>query len=297
VNHPWVVDPALLQAKNEGRVAIVSGRVVILASAPPTPTYPTAASLPTSWSGLIQEPPKSGRDDKNVPYTDYNYVLFCGPGTAAVVLYYWPATRGAVTTKSGYFVEPVDVGANRYARTYWKAQDAGGYGRGMIMYLAEVEWPAPDRGVSWWANPGIMRWSSHPSTNIENLVDGLNWEASGGTRLNYFYVVVRTYDLSAAALLDHVHSDINAGVPVVVAARTSDGVHSLPFWKVKSKRSAGNHFVTIVGYDDAAATYKVMDTCGVTCNDRNVRAGVKAMSQSALFSLIVAESDNDGIMW
>jgi hypothetical protein len=58
-----------------------------------------------------------------------------------------------------------------------------------------------------------------------------------------------------------------------------------------------NHFVTVVGYDDAAKTYSVMDTCGTTCNDRNLRAGVGTMSQAGLFSLIQAESDNDGIMW
>jgi hypothetical protein len=40
-----------------------------------------------------------------------------------------------------------------------------------------------------------------------------------------------------------------------------------------------------------------MDTCGVTCNDRNLRSGVRSMSQSALFSLIQAEPDDDGIMW
>jgi hypothetical protein len=40
-----------------------------------------------------------------------------------------------------------------------------------------------------------------------------------------------------------------------------------------------------------------MDTCGTTCNDQNVRAGVKTMSQAALYALIVAESDNDGVIW
>jgi hypothetical protein len=55
--------------------------------------------------------------------------------------------------------------------------------------------------------------------------------------------------------------------------------------------------VTVVGYDDNAGTYAVMDTCGTTCNDRNVRAGIRNISQAALFSLIEAESDDDGIMW
>jgi hypothetical protein len=280
-------------------VAIDSGgRVVILDRAPPTPDYPAAAALDTRWSGLIQEPPLRGKDDHGTAYADRNYALFCGPGTAAVVLYYWPASRSAVTTRSGTFVEPVNLGTSRQARTYWKAQDAGGYGRGMILYLAEEEWPAPDRGLSWWLRPGVMDWDAHPpETNVPNLVDAINWEASGGSQLNYFYTIVPASQLTAPALRDHIRADIGMGVPVVIAARTSDGKNSLPVWRVKSSRSAANHFVTVVGYDDNAGTYAVMDTCGLLCNDRNVRAGVRSVGQSALFSLIRAESDDDGIMW
>jgi hypothetical protein len=294
----WQPDAVLVQAKNEGRVMIDAGVIHVLATAPPPRTYPAAASLDTGWTGLMQEPPRIGTDDRNVSYTDYNYSLFCGAGTAAVVLYYWPATRKTVTTKSGSFVEPVNLGPNRYAKTYWKAQDAGGYGRGMILYLAENEWPLPDRNQYWWPKPGLMNWDARPaSTNVQNLVDGINWEASGQTRLNFFYVIVPASQLTQAALLDHVHSDIALGVPTVIAARTSDGKNALPFWRVKPASSAVNHFVTVVGYDDTAGTYTVMDTCGTTCNDRNLRAGVRAMSQAALFSLIQAEPDDDGIMW
>ena len=295
----WQPDDILVQAKNDGRVVRDSvGHVVILSAASAPRDYPGSAQLDTRWTGLMQEPPRLGVDDKGVTYTDYNYSLFCGAGTAAVVLYYWPATKTAVTTKAGSFQEPVNLGTNRFAKTYWKATDAGGYGRGMILYLAESLWPAPDRTQYWWPQAGLMMWAAHPpSTNVQNLVDGINWEASGGTRLNYFYVIVFASDLTARALLDHVHADIAMGVPVVIAARTSDGKNSLPFWSVKPTKSAVNHFVTVVGYDDAAKTYTVMDTCGTTCNDRNMRSGVRTMSQAGLFSLIQAESDNDGIMW
>ena len=295
----WQPDPVLAAAKAEGRVTIDSaGHAVILNAAPPARAYPAAAALDTRWTGLIQEPPRTGVDDKGTPYTDYNYSLFCGSGTAAVVLYYWPATHNAVTSKAGYFAEPVNLGANRYARTYWKAQDAGGYGRGMILYLATAEWPGPDRNQTWWPRPGLMNWDAHPpSTYVQNLVDGINWEASGASRINYFYVIVPASQLTAAALLDHVHADIGLGVPVVIAARTSDGSHSLPNWSTKPAKSAVNHFVSLVGYDDTAGTYTVMDTCGLTCNDRNTRAGARTISQTSLFSLIEAEVDDDGIMW
>jgi hypothetical protein len=298
-DRPWQQDVALVVAKNEGRVIVDSqGNVVLLAQDPAPPMYAAASSLDMSWSGLIQEPPRTGTDDKGNAYTDYNYSLFCGAGTGAVVLYYWQATHGAVTTKSGTFAEPVNLGANRYSSTYWSAQGSGGYGRGMILYLAEQEWPTPDQGLSWWAQPGIMTWSAHPpSTDVKNLIDAINWEASGRTNLSYFYIAVTASALTAAALDDHVHSDISMGVPVVIAARTADGTSSLPFWNVKSRSSAVNHFVTVVGYDDTDSTYAVMDTCGVTCNDQNTRAGVRNISKAALFALIEAESDNDGIMW
>jgi hypothetical protein len=297
-DRPFAVDPALVLAKNEGRVTVdAAGLVEISSVALQPPAYATAASLPTAWSGLIQEPPTSGKDDKGAAFVDYNYKLLCGPGTAAVVLFYFPASHAAVTTRSTVFREPVDLGRYRYAATYWKAQDAGGNGRGMIAYLAAVEWPAPDKGLSWWSRPGIIRWATHPATYVENLVDALNWEASGRTRLNYFYVSVPASSLTASALLDHVHTDIGMGLPVAVATRTSDGIHSLPAWRLKSRRSAGNHFITIVGYDDNAGTYTVIDTCGLTCNDRNVRGGVETMTQQAVYALIEAESDNDGIIW
>jgi hypothetical protein len=294
----WQQDSSFIAAKIGGRVARDSnGAAVVLAQAPEL-TFPASATLATSWSGLMQEPPRTGTDDRGVAYTDYNYSGFCGAGAAAVMLYYWPASHGAVTTRSGTFVEPVDLGTNRHASTYWKAEGAGGYGRGMILSLAEAEWPMPDRGLPWWPQPGLMNWSaSPPSTNVANLTDAVNWEASGGSRLDYFYVAVRASEMDQTDLRTFVHSDIHDGVPVIVAARTSDGTYALPYWNVKSTSRAVNHFVTIVGYDDTAGTYSVMDTCGTTCNDKNTRAGVKTMSQAALYALIVAESDNDGVIW
>ncbi|MGZ6314256.1 MAG: hypothetical protein ACXWNI_01345 [Candidatus Limnocylindrales bacterium] len=296
----WVQDSSFVAAKMAGRVGRDSqGRVVALAQAPDL-TFPPSATLATSWSGLIQEPPRTGTDDRGAAYTDYNYSSFCGAGAAAVTLYYWPGSTAAVTSKVGSFTEPVDWASPYHATTYWKATGPDGYGRGMIMYLSEVAWPAPDKGEAWWQKPGIVDWTTRPglaATNVANLADAVNWEASGGSKLDYFYVAVAADRLSAADLRTFVHTDIHYGVPVIIAARTSDGTYALPYWNVKSTSRAVNHFVTVVGYDDAAGTYSVMDTCGPTCNDKNARAGVKTMSQAALFALIAAESDNDGVIW
>jgi hypothetical protein len=246
----------------------------------------------------MQEPPPTGVDDAGKTYRDDNYALLCGPGAGAVVLYYWKAARHAVMTTAGSFTEPVNLGTNRYATTTWAASDAGGNGRGMIMYLAEQLWPAPDRGRPWWTAAGMMSWSNRPpSTDIWNLADGINWEASAGRSVSYFYSIVSASDLTQAAFLNHVHADIAAGVPVVVAARTSNGSVALPYWRVTSTRNAGNHFVTVVGYDDAAGTYTTIDTCGKGCNSTGVRSGVGHIGQAALYALIRAESDNDGIIW
>ena len=298
-DRPWQQDPIFLRDKSDGRVAIdAKGEVVIIDRLPATFDYPSAGSLDTSWTGKIQEPPSAGTDDRGKPYTDNNYSLFCGAGAGAVVMYYWPASNKMVTTTADTFTEPVNLGTNRYASTYWASEDAGGYGRGMVMYLAEVEWPMVDRGASWWKRPGLMNWGAQPpSTDVPNLIDAINWEASGRTRLNYFYVAVPASKLTAATLLDHVHADISMGVPVVAAARTSNGKVALPYWRVKPIKSAVNHFVTIVGYNDSAGTYSVMDTCGTTCNDANARSGVSIISQATLYQLIAAESDDDGIMW
>jgi hypothetical protein len=298
-DRPWQQDPAFLRDKLEGRVVLdAQGEVVILSSLPGPRDYPSTRSLDTSWTGLIQEPPRVGTDDHGKPYTDWNYSLFCGAGAGTVVLYYWKATRKVVTTTAGTFTEPVNVGTNRYASTYWGSQSAGGYGRGMVMYMAEVEWPTIDQGLSWWKRPGLMNWDARPpSTDVPNLIDAVNWEASGRTRLNYFYVAVPASKLTPQDLLAHVHTDISMGVPVVVAARTSNNQVSLPFWRVKPTKSAVNHFITIVGYDDNAGTYTVIDTCGVSCSDSNTRSGVSTVSQATLYALILAESDDDGIMW
>ncbi len=296
----WVQDSSFLAAKMDGRVGRDSrGQAVVLAQAP-TLTFPASATLATDWSGLIQEPPRTGVDDRGAAYTDYNYSSFCGAGAAAVTLYYWPASTAAVTTTAGSFTEPAGWASPYHATTYWKASGPNGNGRGMIMYLSEVAWPAPDKGAPWWQLPGIVDWTVRPglaATNVANLVDALNWEASGGSRLDYFYAAVAADRLTQADLRTFVHTDIHYGVPVIIAARTSDGTSALPYWNVKSTAGAVNHFVTIVGYDDAAGTYSIMDTCGPTCNDKNTRAGVKTMSQAAAFALVMAESDNDGVIW
>jgi hypothetical protein len=53
----------------------------------------------------------------------------------------------------------------------------------------------------------------------------------------------------------------------------------------------------VVGYDDTAKTYSVMDTCGPGCNSTGLAVGVRTISQAALWTLMRAETDDDGIIW
>jgi hypothetical protein len=55
--------------------------------------------------------------------------------------------------------------------------------------------------------------------------------------------------------------------------------------------------LTIVGYDDQAATYTYIDTCGPSCNNTGSPAGVYKVSQATLSALLAAETDHDGIVW
>jgi hypothetical protein len=295
----WRPDAALVAAKNQGRVTIVGGQVVVVDTPPAPVNYPASAKLDTRWTSRIQEPPPKGKDDHDVAYFDSTYAVLCGPGAATVVLYYWSNSYGNVTTKSGTFTEPVNIGKSWRASTFWVARDEGGYGRGMIMYIAMEAWPEQNKNKSWWSRPGLMNWSNRPpSTEVPNMVDLLNWEASGHQGVSYFYVSTPSSELTQQTLLDHVHSDINAGVPVLIAAAASNGTVALPNWSVTSRIShSTNHFVTVVGYDDRAGTYDVMDTCGYHCNTLDERGSVRSIRQIDLFTLIMAESDADGIIW
>jgi len=131
-------DQAFVIAKEQGRVRVhPDGRVEILATAPAV-TYPSSFQLDTTTgTGSVWEPQGSGTDDAGIPYTDNNYWNFCGPGAAAVTLWYWP--NGYIfdtSIKTQPYTEP-NASLSIKATTTWAATDAVSNGRGAIMYLAE----------------------------------------------------------------------------------------------------------------------------------------------------------------
>lgn len=78
--------------------------------------------------------------------------------------------------------------------------------------------------------------------------------------------------------------------------RTGNGTVSLPEW---TTANGVNHSIAIVGYNDSASppNYTFIDTCGPGCNNTGQSAGVKTVSQSIMWTLLRAETDNDGIIW
>ena len=297
-------DQAFVIAKEQGRVRVhPDGRVEILSTAPAV-TYPSSVQLDTTWTGKVWEPQGTGTDDAGNVYTDNNYWNFCGPGATAVALWYWtiygrPFVTGIATAA---YTEPNPALAI-HASTTWAKADSVSNGRGAIMYLAENELPTPDKSL--WTWPGVIDWaSSYPydGTPVDRIRDALNWEISGETSQSLTSVTgFYTWTPYSASLTQGaLHADVlrdlasQPGVPLVANVATSSGRYHLPNW---GKRGSVNHSITIVGYDDTKGTYTYIDTCGPGCNNSGNPAGVYTVSQQALWALLGAETDHDGIIW
>jgi hypothetical protein len=290
-------DQAFVIAKEQGRVRVhPDGRVEILSTAPAV-TYPSSVQLDTTWTGKVWEPQGSGTDDASKSYTDNNYWNFCGPGATAVALWYWPNGKTFDTgIATAAYSEP-NTALATHASTTWAATDGVSNGRGAIMYLAENELPTPD--LSLWTWSGVIDWtSSYPydGTPVDRIRDALNWEISGHVSVTYWYAwTLYSASLTQSALHADVQRDVaGTGVPLVANVATSSGRYHLPNW---GKRGSVNHSITIVGYDDAKGTYTYIDTCGPGCNNSGNPAGVYTVSQTAVWALLGAETDHDGIIW
>ncbi len=69
---------------------------------------PPGATLDTSWTRWIVEPPGYGTDEKGDHYSDLSYWNLCGDGATTVTLWYWQQLTGGpdVTGTAGYFLDP-----------------------------------------------------------------------------------------------------------------------------------------------------------------------------------------------
>ncbi|HEX5465859.1 MAG TPA: hypothetical protein VFW92_04195 [Candidatus Limnocylindrales bacterium] len=286
--------------KEEGRLKIdPNGRVVVTATPQVADSYPSSARLSTTWTGKVWEPKGSGgSDDLSHSYVDPNYWNLCGPGSAAVTLYYWSDSYSWITgILPAYYQEPYWPTGGYHANTYWKATDSAANGRGAIMYLAEKLLPTPDELT--WAHPGLIDWTdTYPNdgTPINREVDGLNWVASGFYALNYWYLRTAPANITSyTQLLTYVEADITSGVPMVVYAETGNGsTHLGPEWYSTSRVP---HAVAVVGYDNSTQQYTYVDTCGPGCNDTGKPAGVYTISEQNMYALMRYETYHDGVIW
>lgn len=313
-----------LTLKAAGRIVLSNGQVGVLPAGVDPLTSPTTGqpvpalrTLDLSWTRWIVEPPGSGVDAKGNNYANLSYWNLCGPGSAAITLYYWQKLAGGpnVTATSGYYLDPylaagstwpvpgprLPTSGGKVVGTYWAGSDtASGFtahARGFLMYLAMQVTPAG------WTTPGIdimVDGEGKPrypllGATMADIKAALNWEASNhrvADSQDFYYASVGRWDptlardLQAAVMLD-VGRD---GVPVVAGVDT----FGLPNWQASdpSKTPHTRHAIAIVGYDNTAnpPTYTYLDTCGRACNNRggNQNGQIHVISQDGLVQALTA---------
>jgi hypothetical protein len=313
-----------LTLKAAGRIVLSNGQVGVLPAGADPLTSPTTGqpvpalrTLDLSWTRWIVEPPGSGVDAKGNNYANLSYWNLCGPGSAAVTLYYWEKLAGGpnVTATSGYYLDPylaagstwpvpgprLPMSGGKVVGTYWAGSDIvsgfTAHARGYLMYLAMQVTPAG------WTTPGVdimVDGEGKPrypllGATMSDIEAALNWEASKhrvADSQDFYYASVGRWDptlardLQAAVMLD-VGRD---GVPVVAGVDT----FGLPNWQASdpSKTPHTRHAIAIVGYDNTAnpPTYTYLDTCGRSCNNRggNQNGQIHVISQDGLVQSLTA---------
>jgi hypothetical protein len=299
----WTQDPSYLQAKLQHRLMLLAnGQVQIsnLSQVQPMVVYPSSINLYTGVTGTFVEPKGDSKtDDAGVWYNDHNFWWMCGPGATSVALWYFSQSR-ALSDTAGTFTEPRYWGPADLGYGTWYFNSTAYFnrtsGHGQIVMLADVERPT---GVSW-PYAGMLTWNIQPGTGsfgtpLDRVRDTLNWETGGHQGLNGWYVLVTAASItSSAQLQNYAHIDMQAGTAFVVAANTylSNGEH-LPSWS-----HSINHYVAVVGYNDAAnpPTYTIMDTCGPNCSDRSPY-GIATVPQTWLYDMVKAVGSGGGVVW
>ncbi len=241
---------------------------------------PNAYSLDPNRSSDVQEPLPSGQDANHVSYYDHDFYYLCGPGAVTVALSYWSNVNTALGRPT------ITIPGNGLTLNW---DDA--YRHAYVMYVA-AQALAPG-----FSPPGLMFWypSSPVGTQVVNLAEELNWEASGrdsSKYSNYFYLVVWAANLNEAKLNQDIVNDIAIyHHPAVVFV--NDNV--LPDWSGSSARG-GSHYVAITGYDNNAGTYTYDETCDPqACGTSSI--GSYTVLQHALFTGIQMNSDGGALIW
>jgi len=277
VTAPTSQDPSWVAAKLAFRVrrptppGSAGSAIAPPACTDPCAHFPAAYVLDTSVVQHTLEPAKVGVDAAGHAYADHNMSKLCGPGAVANTLYFWG--KGPSVARPATYVDT----ANGVATSWTTDHD-----RAYLLYLA---W---ETVVPGWPHAGLMD-THDPSWGVTlyGMRDGLNWEASNRDTSawhTYFYTLVWWNQSSAGQFHQHVQDDIaNAHVPVVAEVRA----RLLPNWAPQGKTI--NHFITVVGYDDAKGIYYYTDTCGHSTDCGSLSdGGVHTVPQAQLWAAISA---------
>lgn len=263
----------------------IRGQTASVATITPSPELPAVPGAPTSYqlaisaNANIAEPGSgydtnfplfSATDDASGTYRDPYYATLCGPGAVSVALSYWPPAPDRDTSAS--ITDPLLGSATTptsTTTTIWSDWDLDGVYR-MRAYMLRLAYQVRAPG---WSQSGMLPQSYLQSgqlggATLQVVNDTLNWEASGeNTRdwrgyfyhiqwNNAFYHDQRHYPMNLYTAL---HADIvndltRYHTPVIVELTAG----YLPNWR---EANPVNHFIAIIGYDDAAGTYTYLDTC------------------------------------
>ena len=271
-------EAAWLAAKRQLRLVAPGGagdRLVLLSIAPSS--FPDAAMLAFTVVEQTVEPGGAGTDVAGVTYVDRNMWELCGPAAANNALYFWNGKTnhwGAHT-----FADPSDS-----VTTTWDDS----HNRSYTLHLA---WEIRPPG---WSHPGMMD-EHNPSFGVTlyGMRDALNWEASAenATRWQRYFYVDEWWDQNTPETL---HQDIEtdiafSGKPVVAEV----DARFLPNWTNPGEQK--NHYIAIIGYDNATGEYAYTDTCGHTTGcGSNRDGGVNYIPYSQLWQAIISIPVNRG---
>lgn len=263
---------AWLAAKRELRIdapGYAGGTVMLLAAAPAT--FPDAALLPYTVIEQTVEPGGAGADVTGNTYTDRNLWELCGPAAANNTLYFWNGKTHSWGTHT--YTDP-----SNSVTTIW----SDGHNRSYTLHLAwEIRPPgAPHAGM-------MDQHAISYGVTLYGMRDALNWEASAenaGIWQHYFYTNEWWDENTPETLHTQIETDIVlSGKPIVVEV----DARYLPNWPPLSEQK--NHYVTIIGYDNASGRYAYTDTCGHTTGcGSNRDGGVNYISYSQLWQAITA---------
>lgn len=263
---------AWLAAKRQLRIT-APGRagdgVVLLAVAPTA--FPDAAMLPFTLIEQTVEPGGAGSDITGASYTDRNLWELCGPAAANNTLFFWNGKTN-VWGKHTY-TDPSDGVTTTWDNTH---------NRAYTLHLAwEIRWPgAPYAGMMDRHNPSY-------GVTLYGMRDALNWEASAenvSDWQHYFYTNEWWDENTPETLHTQIEADIVLSSKPVVAEVDA---RYLPNWPTLSDQK--NHYITIIGYDNATGKYAYTDTCGHTTGcGSNKDGGVNYIPYSQLWQAITS---------